>query len=81
MDIICAVVSLYSFAIIARAILSFFPVDSGSQILPVVEFLHRITEPVFAPIRRVIPPMSGFDLSPLIALIVINFVANRVLGC
>ncbi|MFP4273919.1 MAG: YggT family protein [Paracoccaceae bacterium] len=31
--------------------------------------LNRIMEPIYAPIRRVIPPMGGIDLAPLVALI------------
>lgn len=35
----------------------------------VMQFLYRITEPVLAPIRRVLPPMGGLDLSPLVVII------------
>lgn len=81
MEILCAAASLYSYAIIARAILSFFPVTSTSPVAPVVEILHRATEPLLAPIRRFVPPMSGFDLSPLVALIAIRIVAVALFGC
>ena len=39
----------------------------------VLRALHALTEPVFGPIRRVIPPMGGLDFSPLIALLGVTF--------
>jgi YggT family protein len=35
--------------------------------------LHQITEPVLAPIRKVIPPLGGLDLSVLVAIIALQF--------
>ena len=42
--------------------------------------LIQITEPVLGPIRRVIPPMGMFDLTPMIALLLINFVVLPVVS-
>jgi YggT family protein len=36
---------------------------------PVTRFAYRITEPVLAPIRRLLPPMSGIDLSPMVVML------------
>jgi YggT family protein len=36
---------------------------------PVTRFAYRITEPVLAPIRRILPPMSGIDLSPMVVML------------
>ncbi len=33
--------------------------------------LQRLVEPIYAPIRRIIPPMGGLDLAPLVALIAV----------
>jgi YggT family protein len=33
--------------------------------------LNRLLEPIYAPIRRILPPMSGIDLAPLVALIAV----------
>ena len=33
--------------------------------------LNRILEPIYQPIRRILPPMSGIDLAPLVALIAV----------
>jgi YggT family protein len=70
---------LYELVIIARAISSFFPITSGSPFAPVVDLLYKATEPVFQPIRRVLPPMGGFDFTPLIVLIALNLLAG-ILG-
>src|SRR5690349_24677980 len=39
----------------------------------IVRGLGALTEPVFRPIRRILPPLGGLDLSPLIVLILIWF--------
>ncbi len=60
-------------AIIVRALLSWFmPADSS----PFGRMLTEITEPVLRPIRRVLPPMGGLDLSPLVAIILVQLIAN-----
>jgi YggT family protein len=43
-------------------------------------FLYTITEPVLGPIRRVIPPLGGFDLSPLVVLIGLQLLASAFSG-
>ena len=60
--------TLYSFAFIARAFLSWFRV---SHYHPVARFLIQITEPLLAPLRRYIPPMSGMDFTPMVALLIL----------
>ncbi len=55
-------------AVIARSLLSWFPVDQSS---PLFQVLHRVTEPIVEPIRRVMPNTGMIDLSPMIAIMVI----------
>lgn len=69
-------INLYVFIIFARSILSFFPIRYDSPLAPVVKVLHQITEPVLAPIRRVLPPMGGLDLSPLVVIIGLQILAG-----
>ena len=56
--------------LVARIILSWFPIEPNSGMASVYGVLHAITEPVLAPLRRLIPPVGmggmGLDLSPLI---------------
>ena len=63
MPILCAVVTVYLIVMVARAVFSWFPVRSGSALSSVSSILYDLTEPVLAPVRRVIPPAGMFDLS------------------
>jgi YggT family protein len=77
-DVLITVLSLYTYVIIAAVIVSwlvgFGVINTYNQFSRMVlRFLHALTEPVFAPIRRIIPPLGGLDLSPLIALLIIYF--------
>ena len=49
---------------------------------PVYRFAYQVTEPVLAPVRRRLPPMSGMDLSPLVVTVACYFLisALRYLG-
>ena len=79
MAIVLTLINLYSLVIVARAIASFFPISPSSAFAPIVDLLYRLTEPVFAPVRRVLPPMGGFDFAPLVVLLVLNFVIVPIL--
>jgi YggT family protein len=62
----------YWWIIVARALVSWVNPDPWN---PVVQFLHRATEPVLAPIRRWLPTGRwGIDFSPLVAILAIYFV-------
>jgi YggT family protein len=63
--------TLLSLAILARVLLSWVRV---SPYHPAVEFLYRITEPVLAPLRRIIPPIGMIDISPVIALFLLQII-------
>ncbi len=55
-------------AVIARSLLSWFPIDQSS---PLFQMLHRVTEPIVEPIRRIMPNTGMIDLSPMIAIMLI----------
>ena len=80
MNVVCQLADLYVLVIFARAISSFFPITSGSPFAPVVDVLYKITEPVFAPVRRVLPAMGGLDFTPLVVIIGIRILMS-ILGC
>jgi YggT family protein len=42
--------------------------------------LSRMTEPLLSPIRRILPSMGGLDLSPIILLIVLEFLRQLIIG-
>jgi YggT family protein len=62
-------VQVLTFAVIARALLSWFPFPAGN---PITNFLHAITEPILAPLRRVIPRIGMLDITPLIAILLLQ---------
>ena len=74
-SIIQATATVLIVAIIARALLSWFIRDPRN---PLMDFLITITEPILAPIRSVMPRGLMIDLSPIIAIILIQ-VLTRVL--
>lgn len=57
-------------AVLADVIVSYFLSPYHS----VRVFLDRLVEPMLAPIRRVVPPIQMFDLSPVILIIVIQII-------
>jgi len=65
-----------SLAIFIRILLSWMPIDRDT---PLVRLLYEITEPILAPIRRVVPSLGGLDLSPMIALLLIQVVESLLL--
>jgi YggT family protein len=67
---------LLTWAVVARSLLSWFPIDQGS---PLYQLLFRVTEPIIEPIRRVLPSTGMMDLSPMAAIIVL-IVAGQLVG-
>jgi len=65
-QILCAAITVYIVVLFARAVLSWFPVRPGTGLAQVSMLLRDLTEPVLAPLRRVIPPAGMFDLSFLV---------------
>lgn len=63
--------TIYVWLIIARAIISWV---NPYPYHPVVRFLYRATEPVLAPARRIIPPIYGLDLSPVVVIFLIYLI-------
>jgi YggT family protein len=67
--------TFFYLAIMARIILSWVRVDPYH---PVSVFLFRVTEPILAPLRNIIPPIGMLDISPIVAIIVLG-IAQQVL--
>jgi YggT family protein len=51
-----------------------------SSVNPLLLLLIRLTEPVLAPFRRLIPPVGMFDLSPIIVIILLQLLQEAVAG-
>lgn len=74
---IAVLLNLLALAIFIRILLTWLPIAPWH---PAVRMLDRVTEPVLAPFRRLIPPMGGFDLSPAVAIVVLTILARIVGG-
>ncbi len=71
------VFNVFIFAIIIQALLSWINPDPYN---PVYSLLSDLTEPVMRPCRRLLPPIGGLDLSPIIAIIGLGFLMRLTLG-
>ena len=76
--LIMLVLDIYTWVIIAAAVISWVTPNPYN---PVVRLLRRLTEPVLAPIRQLLPPWKtfGLDFSPMIVILLIQWVVPIVL--
>lgn len=72
-ELIFLIFQLYSFVILARVLMSWVQVDPYS---PLARTIFNLTEPVLQPIRNLLPPASGLDFSPIIAIILLQIVGQ-----
>lgn len=59
------------YLLVAVAIISWFPIDPGNRW---VRLLHAVTDPVLHPIRAIVPPIGGFSLDILIAVLLLGVI-------
>ncbi len=81
--LIVSILNFYYFIVIASVIMSWlvgFNILNYSTPLvkSVYDFLHQLTEPAFAFVRRVLPVMGGIDLSPIVIILGLHFLINFV---
>lgn len=74
LKLIVLTLNLYTFTLFIQAILSWVGPGVSN---PAGSILWSINEPLLRPVRRLIPPLSGLDLSPLVAILVLQ-VLNRL---
>jgi YggT family protein len=83
-SLIDVVLRLYVWALILAAVFStlaaFSVLDTRNRLVwSIGDFLYRITDPVLRPIRNVLPTFGSIDLSPLIAILLIEFALRPLL--
>ncbi|HET8708013.1 MAG TPA: YggT family protein [Pseudomonadales bacterium] len=66
-------ISYFSFMIIVMAISSW--INPGGY-HPVTAVLYQICEPILAPFRKIIPPMGGLDLTPMVVLLLLQAIGT-----
>ena len=71
------ILNIYLFAIFISVILSWIAPQTYN---PAVLLIHQLIEPLMAPIRERLPAMSGIDLSPLVALLILKLVDILIIG-
>jgi YggT family protein len=76
-DVVDALFNLLLILIIIRALMSWFRPDPHH---PIVRFIYRITSKILDPIQRIIPSIGGLDLSPIVAIFLIQIVQRLLIG-
>ena len=81
MILIDTILSLYTWILIAMVVFSwlfaFNVINPRNQFVSMIgDFLHKATEPVLRPIRRLLPAMGGIDLSPIVVFLAIMLIRN-----
>jgi YggT family protein len=70
--------TVLTLAVFARALLSWF---DPMMRYPVSQVIVDLTEPIIAPIRRIVPPIGrGIDLSPMIAILLLQVIERVVIS-
>jgi YggT family protein len=62
--------------ILGRVLVSWTQPSGGGGL---TAFLYQVTEPILAPIRRILPPTAGLDWSPMIAILLLSFLTRAFL--
>lgn len=65
--------NILTYAILVRALLSWFPIAPDN---PLVRILDDITEPILAPLRRVVPRLGAFDITPIVAMFALQIIGQ-----
>jgi YggT family protein len=83
LEVIIYLLWAYWYVVIAAVILSwliaFNVVNTRNPIVAMIaDFLYRVTEPVFRPIRAFMPNLGGIDFSPLIVLLIIYIIERSI---
>ena len=66
-------IDLYTIVVLAAVVLTWIRLAPGN---PVLQFVLMLTEPVLGPARRIIPPLGGLDISPMLVLIALQAIRS-----
>jgi YggT family protein len=69
-ELVYLLLNIYIWAVVIQAILSWVSMDYRH---PAVSLLRQLTDPVLRPVRRLLPPLGGLDLSPMLVIIALVF--------
>jgi len=71
-DLLSLLINVFFYAILIMVIISWINPGLHS---PVTEILYQLTEPLLRPARRLLPPIGGFDLSPLVVIVILQLLS------
>lgn len=63
------------FAIFARSILTWFPIDRNG---PIFQAIDAVTEPILQPLRRVVPMIGMIDITPMVAILLLAVISSAL---
>lgn len=83
LDVVMIILNIASLMILIQAVLSWlvaFNVLSlrNPNVRSIWSGLERLTEPLYRPIRNLLPPMGGFDLTPMVVILIIIFLQQVI---
>jgi YggT family protein len=81
--LLITVLDIYKWIVIASVIVSWLTTfnvinSQNNFVRSLLHILYVLTEPVFRPIRKIIPPIGGLDLSPIIVFLIIWFLQYSI---
>jgi len=77
-QVLMKTLGIYSALLIIRILLTWFPNLDWSN--PILTTISSITDPYLNLFRGIIPPIGGLDISPILAILLLDFVKNQVIG-
>ena len=80
MEFVCALITVFIVLLFARAVLSWFPLQPGSALIPINNLLATLTEWALRPLRSIIPPVGMFDMSFLVLTFGLLIVQRAICG-
>lgn len=75
MGLLYTFISVYEVIVLVAALSSWIPSDNV-----VFQFLRELTEPILSQIRKILPSMGGFDLSPMILLLALDLIKRMLVS-
>lgn len=73
--LLARLIDLYSLVVLAAVIVSWIQL---SPYHPIAKVLGNLTEPALAPIRKIIPPMGGLDITPMVLLVLLQLIKGML---
>jgi YggT family protein len=79
LSLISTVIEIYIWILVGSAVLSWLVAFNvvntrNPAVAMVTDVLYRLTEPVLAPIRRILPDFGGLDISPVVLILLLIFI-------